>query len=92
MFKHPGKQDLYIALGDRWLPQLPEDMPGVHDAMVAMVRGEAPPVQAGSDRQAMAAGLGENTAIADCVWSPIRFDGDVPRIDWADEWRVDDVA
>ena len=39
---------------------------------------------------AMAAGLGENTAIADYVWLPIRFDGDRPVIDWHDEWRIED--
>ena len=39
---------------------------------------------------AMAAGSGENTAIADYVWLPIRFDGDVPVIDWLDEWRIED--
>ena len=92
VFKHPVVSDLYIALADRWLPQLPEDMPDVYEVMAAMSRGEAPPSTGSSDRSAMAAGLGENTAISDYVWLPIRFDGDVPRIDWLDEWRVEDFA
>ena len=33
-----------------------------------------------------------NTSIADYVWLPIRFDGDMAFIDWHDEWRVEDVA
>lgn len=40
----------------------------------------------------MAAGLGEDTAIADYVWLPIRFDGDIPCIDWLDEWGSEDHA
>ena len=40
----------------------------------------------------MAAGLEENTAIADYVWLPIRFDSDTPIIDWHDEWRVEDYS
>ena len=92
VFKHPDKDDLYIALADRWLPQLPEDMPNVYDVVAAMARGESPPVTGSGDRSAMAAGLGENTAIADYVWLPIRFDSGSPIIDWIDEWRVEDFA
>lgn len=92
VFRHPHKEDLYIALADRWLPQLPEDMPNVYDVVAAMATGEAPPVSPGGDRSALAAGLGQNTAIADYVWLPLRFDGDVPVIEWADEWRVEDFA
>jgi hypothetical protein len=52
VFKHPHKKDLYIALADRWLPQLPDDMPNVFNSIAAMARGEArpemTPEQAGS--------------------------------------------
>ncbi|TFV99861.1 family 43 glycosylhydrolase [Leifsonia flava] len=95
VFKHPLKKDLYIALADRWLPQLPENMPNVYDVVAAMAQGEAVPSSApqtdtGDSRAAMTAGLGENTAIADYVWLPIRFDGSHPIIDWRDEWSVDE--
>ena len=89
VFKHPGKRDLYIALADRWLPQLPDDMPNVYDIVAAMARGEAAPETSG-DRSAMAAGLGENTSIADYVWLPIDFSGPTPVIRWLAEWSVDD--
>jgi Glycosyl hydrolases family 43 len=94
VFKHPGKQDLYLALADRWLPELPDNLPDVYESVAARVRGEAPPAAPpGADMAAiMAAGRCENTAIADYVWLPIRFDGDTPRIDWLDEWRVEDIA
>ncbi len=41
-------------------------------------------------RSAMMPGLGENTAIADYVWLPIRFDGEYPAIEWLEELRVED--
>jgi hypothetical protein len=92
VFRHPEKRDLYIALADRWLPQLPENMPNVYDVMAAMARGEQRPVTEADPqaRAAMAAGSGENTAIADYVWLPIRFDSQLPRIDWRDEWSIDE--
>ena len=31
-----------------------------------------------------------DTRVADYVWLPIRFDGDMAYIDWKDEWRVED--
>lgn len=92
VFKHPQKKDLYIALGDRWLPQLPDDMPDVYASVAARARGEAPqmPADPAAMAAAMAAGSGENTAIAEYVWLPIRFDGDIPTIHWLDEWSPDD--
>lgn len=99
IFKHPLKKDLYIALADRWLPKLPEDMPNVYDVTAAMAQGGGLPTASDSagpstvtddQRAAFAAGLGENTAIADYVWLPIRFDGDHPTISWHDEWKVED--
>ena len=31
-----------------------------------------------------------NTSIADYVWLPFRFDGDMAVLDWKDEWRIED--
>ena len=31
-----------------------------------------------------------NTSIANYVWLPIRFEGDMAYIDWKDEWRIED--
>ncbi|MGC5170679.1 family 43 glycosylhydrolase [Microbacterium sp. DT81.1] len=94
IFKHPCKRDLYIAMADRWLPQLPETMPNVYESVAARSRGET--MQMPSDpaamAAAMAAGSGQNTAIADYVWLPIRFDRDIPTIDWLDDWRVEDFS
>lgn len=32
-----------------------------------------------------------DTSIADYVWLPIRFEGDMAYLDWHDEWRIEDV-
>ncbi len=64
VFRHPTAPDLYIALGDRWLPNWRPGDPADH--------------------------LVADTANADYVWLPISFDGDVPTIEWRDEWRVED--
>ena len=32
----------------------------------------------------------KNTSLAEYVWLPLRFDGDMVYIDWKDEWRIED--
>ncbi len=89
VFKVEGKKDLYIACADRWLPN---DMqleyseyekvfdkffnPNLRDEEVTKRIREIIPE--------------ENTAIADYVWLPIKFDGEMAYIDWYDEWRIED--
>ena len=66
-------------------------MPNVYDTVAAAHGGgEAPdPTSLRAMAAVMAAGSGENTAIADYVGS--RSDSRARcRIDWHDEWRVDD--
>ncbi|MCE5260079.1 MAG: hypothetical protein LLG44_13630, partial [Chloroflexi bacterium] len=31
-----------------------------------------------------------DTSIADYVWLPVRFDGEMAYLDWQDEWRIED--
>ena len=30
------------------------------------------------------------TSLADYVWLPVRFDGEMAYLDWHDEWRIED--
>ncbi|HEY8590316.1 MAG TPA: family 43 glycosylhydrolase [Naasia sp.] len=84
VFKHPGKKDLYIALGDRWLPGYTADGAQAREAFEAYF---AP----GHDLSVPMEEFAEvNTSIADYVWLPIRFEGDMAIIDWRDDWRVED--
>jgi hypothetical protein len=106
VFKHPDKKDLYIALADRWMPGLPQaagddfasgqQVRRVLTAMAGQYDPEgwygepaapdAPPAPTiGSDVITEA-----DTSIADYVWLPVRFDGDLPYLDWHDTWRHED--
>ncbi len=110
VFRHPHKRDLYIALADRWVPDMPT-FGGEDFASGALARriaaltarhmdptgrwgnahefddgGTLPPeaVQVLVDMHAT------NTSVADYVWLPFRFDGDMAYLDWHDEWRIED--
>ena len=84
IFEHPTKRDLYIALGDRWLPRYTADGAQAHDAFVEHF---AP----GRDSdEPMAEFADVDTRIADYVWLPLRFDGDRPTIEWRDSWSLDE--
>jgi hypothetical protein len=102
VFKHPGKKDLYIALADRWVYNLPDlEGPGFYT-------GEASKVFQGYYDKEFAAGGSTLTAEEDkklhdleaqidsskarYVWLPVKFDGDRPYIDWRDEWSLDEFA
>ena len=81
VFKHPFKKDLYIALGDRWLTDLPADMPNFWDAVTGKV-----PVDYDFN-----AHTEQNTAKADYVWLPIQFDGQgKPTLKFTEQWSPDD--
>ncbi|TFB98849.1 MULTISPECIES: hypothetical protein [unclassified Cryobacterium] len=84
VFKHSGKKDLYIALGDRWLPGYLDDS---SRAVTEFTKHFAPGNDGDKpmDEFAMV-----DTAIADYVWLPLRFEGEKAFIDWRDEWSVDE--
>lgn len=86
VFKHPQK-DLYIALADRWLTDLPENLPDIMDVNDSFTNPDREPVMSEKAFQGLSA---QNTSLADYVWLPVLFDGDRPYLKWMDEWRVED--
>lgn len=94
VFRHPKKEDLYIVLADRWVP----------DYIVTRERYEwLKRVIASNYDKSYKAGILEklklaktpmlgsaNTSVSDYVWLPMRFEGDRAVIEWRDEWTVDD--
>lgn len=84
IFKHPGKRELYIALGDRWLPGYLDD--GAR-AFQEFEKHFAPGRDGDEPMEEFAH---VDSSIADYVWLPIRFDEDVPVIEWRDSWSPDD--
>ena len=86
VFKVPWKKDLYIALGDRWLPN---DMKVPYEYQeefyAGLFSGRVPREEAGAFVRSLMAKYGlspedmtftdsaANTSIADYVWLPLRF-------------------
>jgi hypothetical protein len=89
VFKVPGKKDLYIACADRWLPR---EMHLDYANYAQVFEQIFNPDYAGPKRDLSKPGSmpAENTAIADYVWLPFRFDGEMGYLDWHDEWRIED--
>lgn len=88
VFKVVGKKDLYIACADRWLPQAMDKQYRVYEKMYSAMFSEEE--EAEFDQSLMGEKVIENTSIADYVWLPLRFDGDMVYIDWKEEWRIED--
>lgn len=83
ILKVEGKKDLYIALGDRWLP---EEMDKRYDdyslGFYDMFHDD------GAGRKVE--DVIENTSISEYVWLPLKFKDDMVYIDWMDEWKIED--
>ncbi|MCQ2430326.1 MAG: family 43 glycosylhydrolase [Clostridia bacterium] len=87
VFKVPGKKDLYIALGDRWLPEY-MDIP-YDDVRRSFEIGFGGDDVDRTDPPVLPPVV-DRTQIADYVWLPLRFDGERVFLDWKDEWRTED--
>ncbi len=89
VFAHPEIADFYIALGDRWLTDLPVDLPDMNDLFYRMCNRNAKPLPENYDLAALSE---ECTSDARYVWLPILFnDQGEPYIKWFDAWTVEDV-
>lgn len=87
VFKHPDRADLYIALADRWVPNVPaETSRQIFLELERAARGD--PAAPTRDLHCMMSMV--DTSIAEYVWLPIRFDGETPLLDWHNEWRIED--
>ena len=87
-----GNSDLYIAIADRWLPNMPSSLLLTKMIASGMDRMFGKPAKEESSSQGQKPKKvdNSNTARANYVWLPIRFEGDLPIIDWKSEWRIED--
>jgi hypothetical protein len=91
VFRHPGKKDLYIAIADRWRPDLDAHACDHRELYAAHFSGEM-------SNEIFIDALGESldaradTSKATHVWLPIQFDGERPFIEWRDEWSPDEYV
>ena len=89
VFKVEGKKDLYIAVADRWVPnQMELEYEEYGLAFEKLFHPDYDGIweldsKFGIDKK-------RNTSIADYVWLPFRFEGDMGYLDWLDEWKIED--
>lgn len=89
VFKVEGKEDLYIAMADRWVP---DHMDLEYEKYAEAFRKLFAPDYKGEKvfDEKFGNDATRNTSIADYVWLPIRFDGEMAYVEWKDEWRIED--
>ena len=96
VFQVPGKRDLFIAMADRWCPNL-MDLEYERYKRYYEIRFDAE-LNEEQKRERIAAlnlnmdeidDLRRDTSISTYVWLPLRFEGEMVYIDWMDEWNLD---
>ncbi len=85
IFKHPKKKNLYIAMADRWLVDLPNDLPNIKSIYERTYTDLEGKVEFDETKYTQ-----RNTSIAEYVWLPIEIQDGRPIIRWYDEWRWED--
>lgn len=97
VFKVEGKKDLYIAVADRWAPQEMEVPYETYAKFFDTIfdeeldREEKEKIMKNlMQKSTWIPDREKNTSIADYVWLPFRFDGEMAYLDWKDEWRIED--
>ncbi len=88
VLQHPTK-DLYIAVADKWLTDLPhpKDMPNTDELHRQIFTGERPPEEI---HKIFSSLTKENTSLATYAFLPIKFDKDVPYIEYIENWKCED--
>lgn len=92
VFKVEGKENCFIAMADRWLPETKVDA-RLADLFTRVIGSNYAPEQyqatAEEKREMYAVNKLETaeTRIADYVWLPITWNGEKPEIHWADCWK-----
>lgn len=95
VFRHPKKKDLYIALADRWVPDYNVSRE-VYESVVRVIAGRYDPEKykpTREDRERLMASpmlASADTSKATYVWLPLCFDGVRVRIEWREEWRLEE--
>jgi hypothetical protein len=92
VFKVIGKKDLYITCADRWLP---DKMDLEYDSYAPVYEAVGKQnfdklKQYPNAKELLMLSFRSNTSIAGYIWLPLLFNGDMPYIDWTDEWRIED--
>ena len=93
IFQAEGKENCFIAMADRWLPEYPVDS-RIADLFTRVIASTYEPAKYQAtdvERKEMYAGNvleTANTAVADYVWLPIAWESDQPVIRWQKVWKT----
>ena len=96
VFKVEGRKDLYIAVADRWVSgHMDWKYENYKKVFERMFNPDAEAAEeSGSERQEDAQDYELDsridTSVADYVWLPFRFEGEMAYLDWMDSWRIED--
>lgn len=90
VFKHPDKKDLYIAMADRWLTDLGENITFSDIKPLAISYSDDSEDVVEAKKQKIKSLSKRNMSLADYVWLPIVFKNDIPYIEWKDKWRIEE--
>lgn len=95
IFKVPGKENLYIALADRWMPEHLLDYKQAEAIRRVIASKYAPDKYLATEKEkAMFEARPDleraNTSIANYVWLPLQFVDGRMQIEWKEEWKLED--
>jgi len=90
VFKVQGKKDLYVAMADRWAPEHMHLKYENYKKVYEAIFDESKKTPADPAREIGFSDAAANTSIANYVWLPIRFEGEMGVIDWKEEWSPDE--
>ncbi len=86
VFQHPGKKEVYIALGDRWLTDMPLDMPNMDRVFEGGFAGKSEYKLPKVEQEKL---TDRDISQATYVWLPVQFnDEGIPYIRWIKEWEI----
>ena len=81
--------DLYIAMADRWLPDCTYAYEDYRKAFERRFIEGKPPLP---EEEKYFSDAAANTSRSRYVWLPIRFEGEMPVIEWHPEWHLSDFT
>ena len=95
--KVPGKKNLYVAVADRWMPQIANTVEPTEEAkrMIPKYKNHQPfekdfTAPKPKDKRNEVRTDWDVTYNATYVFLPITFKNGIPQIEWKDEWRIED--
>lgn len=89
------KKDLYIAIADRWKPDFSNDLESydsgkLSDDIQQKFRNIFDPETEFVFTEEDAKEMKINSSLSDYVWLPILFEDNQMKIEWKEEWSIED--